>query len=38
MGINTDYFHELEFGNDFVTNNPVETLCQTWYSFFCNQV
>lgn len=34
VAINTDYFCELVFGNDFVTNNPMVKSYQMWYTFF----
>lgn len=29
MGINTNYFYELELGKDIVTNQPMEKFYQT---------
>lgn len=37
-GINTDYFCELEFGSDFVTNKHMEKFYQTWYIFLSSSI
>lgn len=38
MDINTDYFSELKFGNDFAANSPVEVFYQAWQSFFGHKI